>query len=93
MVMPFRSCFEWVRIPVAIVLLLIFIVNCNLHMNYLAGFGFVEIGSVTPLPQSGNPRPRVFRLVEDKAVINRYGFNSEGKANLQLNGIMWTHLD
>jgi len=42
------------------------------------GFGFVEIGSVTPLPQPGNPRPRVFRLAEDRAVINRYGFNSEG---------------
>ncbi len=42
------------------------------------GFGFVECGSVTPLPQPGNPRPRVFRLVEDRAVINRYGFNSVG---------------
>ncbi|XP_039269010.1 dihydroorotate dehydrogenase (quinone), mitochondrial-like [Styela clava] len=42
------------------------------------GFGFVEIGSVTPLPQTGNPLPRVFRLSEDKAVINRYGFNSHG---------------
>ncbi|XP_066150471.1 dihydroorotate dehydrogenase (quinone), mitochondrial [Euwallacea fornicatus] len=42
------------------------------------GFGFVEIGSVTPLPQSGNDKPRVFRLVEDRAVINRYGFNSQG---------------
>jgi dihydroorotate dehydrogenase len=42
------------------------------------GFGSVEIGSVTPLPQPGNPRPRVFRLVEDEAVINRYGFNSDG---------------
>ncbi|MDX3805976.1 MAG: quinone-dependent dihydroorotate dehydrogenase [Bosea sp. (in: a-proteobacteria)] len=42
------------------------------------GFGFVEVGGVTPLPQPGNPRPRVFRLVEDEAVINRYGFNSEG---------------
>mmetsp|Transcript_7459 Transcript_7459/g.8575 ORF Transcript_7459/g.8575 Transcript_7459/m.8575 type:complete len:388 (-) Transcript_7459:1224-2387(-) len=42
------------------------------------GFGFVEIGSVTPLPQPGNERPRVFRLNEDKAVINRYGFNSSG---------------
>lgn len=42
------------------------------------GFGFIEIGSVTPEPQSGNPKPRVFRLKEDKAVINRYGFNSEG---------------
>jgi hypothetical protein len=43
-----------------------------------AGFGFVEIGSVTPLAQEGNPKPRVFRLVEDEGVINRYGFNSEG---------------
>ena len=43
-----------------------------------AGFGFVEIGGVTPLAQPGNPRPRVFRLPEDAAVINRYGFNSEG---------------
>nr|CAG4651945.1 EOG090X08P9 [Triops cancriformis] len=42
------------------------------------GFGFVEVGSVTPEPQSGNPRPRVFRLLEDHAIINRYGFNSEG---------------
>nr|CAG4638549.1 EOG090X08P9 [Cyclestheria hislopi] len=42
------------------------------------GFGFVEIGSVTPLPQPGNSKPRVFRLDEDKAIINRYGFNSEG---------------
>jgi dihydroorotate dehydrogenase len=42
------------------------------------GFGFVEIGSVTPLPQPGNPKPRCFRLPEHKAVINRYGFNSDG---------------
>ncbi|XP_065082345.1 dihydroorotate dehydrogenase (quinone), mitochondrial [Ochlerotatus camptorhynchus] len=42
------------------------------------GFGFVEIGSVTPNPQPGNSRPRVFRLNEDKAIVNRYGFNSEG---------------
>jgi dihydroorotate dehydrogenase len=42
------------------------------------GFGFVEVGGVTPLPQPGNARPRVFRLVEDGAVINRYGLNSEG---------------
>jgi dihydroorotate dehydrogenase len=42
------------------------------------GFGFVEIGGVTPLPQTGNPRPRLFRLTEDAAVINRMGFNSEG---------------
>jgi len=44
------------------------------------GPGFVEIGGVTPLPQPGNPRPRLFRLDEDRAVINRMGFNSEGSA-------------
>ena len=42
------------------------------------GFGFVECGSVTPLPQAGNPKPRLFRLVEDAAVINRLGFNNRG---------------
>jgi dihydroorotate dehydrogenase len=42
------------------------------------GFGFVEIGSVTPLPQSGNPRPRLFRLERDEAIINRMGFNNDG---------------
>ena len=42
------------------------------------GFGFVECGSVTPRPQAGNPRPRLFRLVEDCAVINRMGFNNAG---------------
>jgi dihydroorotate dehydrogenase len=42
------------------------------------GFGFVEIGTVTPLPQPGNPRPRLFRLDADHGVINRLGFNSEG---------------
>jgi dihydroorotate dehydrogenase len=43
-----------------------------------AGFGFVECGTVTPRPQAGNPRPRLFRLVEDRAVINRMGFNNQG---------------
>ncbi len=42
------------------------------------GFGFVEVGAVTPRPQFGNPRPRVFRLWKDDAVINRYGFNNDG---------------
>lgn len=42
------------------------------------GFGFVEIGSVTPKPQAGNPKPRMFRLIEDVGVINRFGFNSIG---------------
>ncbi|KGF70208.1 diguanylate cyclase [Hoeflea sp. BAL378] len=44
------------------------------------GFGFVEIGTLTPRPQPGNPRPRIFRLVRDQAVINRLGFNNEGHA-------------
>jgi dihydroorotate dehydrogenase len=44
------------------------------------GFGFVEIGTLTPLPQAGNPKPRLFRLAEDEAVINRMGFNNGGQA-------------
>ena len=44
------------------------------------GFGHVEVGTITPRPQPGNPAPRLFRLVDDKAVINRLGFNSEGHA-------------
>jgi dihydroorotate dehydrogenase len=44
------------------------------------GFGFAEVGSITPLPQVGNPKPRLFRLVPDKAVINRMGFNNGGAA-------------
>ncbi|WP_380057317.1 quinone-dependent dihydroorotate dehydrogenase [Falsihalocynthiibacter sp. SS001] len=43
-----------------------------------AGFGFIEVGAATPLPQPGNPKPRVFRLTEDQAVINRFGFNNQG---------------
>ncbi|WP_317057332.1 quinone-dependent dihydroorotate dehydrogenase [Roseovarius rhodophyticola] len=43
-----------------------------------AGFGFVEVGAITPRPQPGNPKPRLFRLREDHAVINRFGFNNEG---------------
>jgi dihydroorotate dehydrogenase len=42
------------------------------------GFGFVEVGTVTPRPQAGNPKPRVFRLEEDQAIVNRMGFNSDG---------------
>lgn len=42
------------------------------------GFGFAEVGSITPLPQPGNPKPRLFRLEEDRAVINRMGFNNRG---------------
>ena len=44
------------------------------------GFDFVEVGTITPLPQPGNPRPRLFRLAEDEGVINRFGFNSGGQA-------------
>jgi dihydroorotate dehydrogenase len=46
------------------------------------GFGFVEVGTVTPLEQYGNPKPRVFRLVEDQALINRLGFNNLGAENI-----------
>lgn len=50
------------------------------HIEGLAclGFGFIEVGTVTPLPQDGNPRPRLFRLPADRALINRMGFNNEG---------------
>lgn len=50
------------------------------HIDALAacGFGFVEIGTVTPRPQPGNPKPRLFRLLKDQAIINRMGFNNEG---------------
>ncbi len=50
------------------------------HRVGALGFGFAELGTLTPLPQSGNPRPRLFRLVEDAAVINRMGFNNGGQA-------------
>ncbi len=50
-----------------------------------AGFGWVECGTVTPLPQVGNARPRLFRLVEDEAVINRMGFNNAGLAQFKRN--------
>ena len=55
------------------------------------GFGFAEVGTVTPLPQSGNPKPRIFRLTEDRAVINRLGFNNEGheKAERRLAERIW----
>jgi dihydroorotate dehydrogenase len=47
-----------------------------------AGFGFVEVGAATPLPQPGNPRPRLFRLREDGAAINRFGFNNDGATTI-----------
>lgn len=46
------------------------------------GFGFAEVGTVTPLPQAGNPRPRIFRLEEDQALINRLGFNNVGAVSV-----------
>ena len=46
------------------------------------GFGFVEVGTITPLKQYGNPKPRVFRLIEDEALINRLGFNNLGSKNV-----------
>ena len=46
------------------------------------GFGFVEVGTITPKRQYGNPKPRVFRLVEDEALINRLGFNNLGAKNI-----------
>ena len=53
------------------------------NANYLDelscfGFGFIEIGTITPLPQAGNPKPRLFRLIADEAIINRMGFNNKG---------------
>ena len=42
------------------------------------GFGFIEVGTVTPKAQDGNPKPRLFRLLEDEGIINRMGFNNEG---------------
>ena len=50
---------------------------------FALGFGFVEIGTVTPLPQAGNPKPRIFRLLEDHALVNRLGFNSQGIQKLK----------
>lgn len=49
-----------------------------LHALAKTGFGFLEVGAATPRPQSGNPRPRLFRLSEDRAAINRFGFNNDG---------------
>ena len=46
------------------------------------GFGFLEVGTVTPLPQPGNPKPRVFRVFKENAVINRLGFNNKGVDHL-----------
>jgi dihydroorotate dehydrogenase len=55
------------------------------------GFGFVEVGTLTPRPQSGNPRPRLFRLKEDRAVINRMGFNNGGQPAAYPRLLEYTH--
>jgi dihydroorotate dehydrogenase len=57
------------------------------HIDALAalGFGFIEIGTVTPRPQPGNPRPRMFRVPESQAIINRMGFNNDGVTRLLAN--------
>ena len=49
-----------------------------LHALSRTGFGFIEVGAATPRPQPGNPKPRLFRLTEDRAAINRFGFNNDG---------------
>ena len=49
-----------------------------MHSMFSFGFGFLEVGTITPQPQSGNSKPRVFRLSEDKAIINSLGFNNKG---------------
>ena len=58
---------------------------------FSVGFGFVEVGTTTPKPQPGNPKPRLFRLTQDRAVINRMGFNNEGHEALalRLNGMQF----
>jgi dihydroorotate dehydrogenase len=57
------------------------------HIDALSacGFGFIEVGTVTPRPQPGNPKPRLFRLVSDEAIINRMGFNNQGVEQLLYN--------
>ena len=60
--------------------------NAELFNSFDAfGFGFIEIGTVTPKPQPGNPKPRSFRLKSDRALINRMGFNNKGVANAKSN--------
>ncbi len=62
---------------------------CYLRELQALGFGFVEIGTVTPQPQAGNPAPRLFRLPADKALINRMGFNNEGAGAIARRLMQW----
>ena len=74
-----RSTVAGVDFPSPVGLAAGFDKNAEVPEQMLAlGFGFVEVGTITPKAQSGNPRPRMFRLVEDRAVINRLGFNNKG---------------
>ena len=57
------------------------------------GFGFIEIGTVTPLPQAGNDKPRLFRLPKDKALINRMGFNNDGVKIVAERLLQWKNRD
>ena len=77
---PILSCEIWGRtFPNPLGLAAGFDKNGEVVKSMLGlGLGFVEVGSITPLPQPGNPRPRVFRLPEEDAVINRLGFNNQG---------------
>ena len=56
-----------------------------MHSMFSFGFGFLEVGTITPQPQSGNSKPRVFRLSEDKAIINSLGFNNKGIKKIKKN--------
>jgi len=74
-----ESVVAGIRFPAPVGLAAGFDKDAEVPQGALAlGFGFVEIGTVTPLPQGGNPQPRLFRLPEDRAVINRMGFNNRG---------------
>lgn len=68
--------------------------NCRCPKAFARmGFSFLEVGTVTPLPQPGNPKPRLFRQAEQKALINRMGFNSDGSATVadRLTRLSWKH--
>ncbi len=60
-----------------------------MHSMFSFGFGFLEVGTITPQPQSGNSKPRVFRLSEDKAIINSLGFNNKGIKKVKKNLIKY----
>jgi dihydroorotate dehydrogenase len=79
---PILKCRVWdLDFPSPIGLAAGFDKDAEIYDALLAlGFGFVEVGTVTPRPQPGNPKPRLFRLEEDRAIINRFGFNSLGLA-------------